>query len=321
MFLRVPCPRICGVGDYDDCKACAALERRRGWYCVGQICKRPCCGADFPHATTTGAVLSPSPSVTASPCQARRRAGGPRGGGREGGRIRRRCGAGRQGAAHAAADAAQPGLPRVPPRRLLPGRHVAGERRARARPPAGMSRGAAQAKHHSTNTLLPYPHHHRGGGIGRLLPPCHSLPRTRARRPAPRRAALSACRASAGPGARHTRRKPRLPRPPIPQAAANLTFTPNPWSLAGSSPGGASVAGAADFSRFAAAGPASPALLGAFSGGGCSSLSPPLAQRIGRVRGWAVQGGADAAGGGCGLVLGVGDDSCGVAGLPDVLRV
>ena len=69
------------------------------------------------------------------------------------------------------------------------------------------------------------------------------------------------------------------------QAAATLNFTPNPWSAAASSPGGA---GAADyFYRFAATEffASSP---GGF-GGGAPSLSPPsLTDRLGRIRGWAV---------------------------------
>jgi hypothetical protein len=71
------------------------------------------------------------------------------------------------------------------------------------------------------------------------------------------------------------------------QAAATLNFTPNPWSASGSSPGGAS-AGAADyFYRFAA----TESFVASPGGFGCGapSLTPPsVADRLGRIRGWAV---------------------------------
>lgn len=99
------------------------------------------------------------------------------------------------------------------------------------------------------------------------------------------------------------------------QAAANLTFTPNPWC----SPGGASSAGAADFSRFAAAGAMSPAAGALLLGLG---ESPSLTGRVRRARGWARgAGGAADLGGGCAAIAG-GDELCVALGLSDdVLRV
>ncbi len=90
-----------------------------------------------------------------------------------------------------------------------------------------------------------------------------------------------------------------------------------------------SCAGAADFSRFAAAGAMSPAALGGCGAGslgmGESPVLPPL--RIGRVRGWAGRAGGGSGGGGadlggCGSALAGADELCGALGLSDdVLRV